>query len=152
MNQLLLFGAKYLYIFAIIISAIYFFSLAKDRKKGFLLFAGIDLAATYIAGLLAGHLYYNPRPFVTEHITPLFYHAPDNGFPSDHVLLTGALASIVFCYNRKLGVALYIIALVVGASRVLAGVHHWLDIIGALIVAIVITTIVYRIMHKYLYV
>ena len=152
MNQLILFTAQYLYIFSIIILGLYFLLLAKEKKIGFLLFSGADLGITYLIGLLAGSLYYNPRPFVAQHIIPLFAHAPDNGFPSDHVLLAGALASIVFCYNRKLGILLYLIALVIGVARVLSGVHHWLDIIGSLIITIAVCFVVYRIAHKYFYV
>ena len=41
---------------------------------------------------LGGHFYYDTRPFVRDHVKPLFAHAPDNGFPSDHALLTSFLA------------------------------------------------------------
>lgn len=152
MKSIILFGAQYLYIASTVIFGIYFLLLPNVKKINFALFSGVDLVITYLVGLLVGNLFYNPRPFVSEHITPLFSHAPDNGFPSDHVLLTGALASIIFCYNRKLGIALYVIAILVGASRVLSGVHHWLDIFGALAVGIVSAAVIYHSLRKYLYV
>jgi len=79
----------------------------------------------------------NPRPFVVEHMKPLIDHAADNGFPSDHTLLTMTIAAIVFVYHRKLGIALAFCALVVGWARVMAKVHHPIDIVGSIIIAIV---------------
>lgn len=146
-----LFGAQYLFVVSLLVFGLYFYAVPRDKKINFLVFSGLDLALTYLTGLLAGRLYNNPRPFVSEHITPLFSHVADNGFPSDHILLTGALASIIFCYNRKLGIALYAVALVVGASRVVAGVHHWIDILGALAITILVGTAVYRTMRKHIY-
>ncbi len=48
-----------------------------------------------------------------------------------------AIASLVFIYNRKLGSLLAVISFIVGFSRVLAGIHHPIDIIGAMGIAIV---------------
>ncbi len=146
MDTLAIFGAKYLYLFAVAIAAGYF--LLSDRKKEIAIFSILDLAAVYVTGLLGSALYYNPRPFVSEHITPLISHAADNGFPSDHTLLVAALASILYCYNRVLGIVVFAIAILVGASRVFAGIHHSIDIIGSLGIAIAVTLVVYRMARK----
>lgn len=70
-------------------------------------------------------------------IPPLFPHSIDNGFPSEHVLLAIIVAGVVFAYNRKLGVILAILGLVVGSARVLANVHHPIDIIGGVTIALI---------------
>jgi undecaprenyl-diphosphatase len=90
---------------------------------------------------LAGALYYDPRPFVVQHIHPLFTHAADNGFPSDHATLTMFIAVCVLFYSRLWGMVLVVNALLVGSARVLAHVHSPLDIaagfaIGALAAAL----------------
>jgi undecaprenyl-diphosphatase len=96
----------------------------------------ISLPLAYIFSKITSIIYFDPRPFVVGHFTPLITHAPDNGFPSDHMLLASAIASIIFAYNKKLGVVAWVIAFVVGASRVLAGVHHWIDILGSAVIAV----------------
>jgi undecaprenyl-diphosphatase len=152
MNLLIIFGAKYLYLVAIAITAISFWYLARERKRTTAFFGIIDLTAIYLVGLITGYLYDNPRPFVSDHITPLISHAADNGFPSDHTLLVAALASILYCHNRTLGLIVFGIALLIGVSRVFAGIHHWIDIAGSLIIAVVVTAIVYKVSRKRLYV
>jgi len=146
MDTFIIFGAKYLYLVAIAIAVLYF--LSSRRKKGIVLFGIIDLVLTYIVAKVLNHFIINPRPFVSEHVIPLIPHAPDNGFPSDHVLLVSAIAGVLFCYNRKAGVAVYVLAILIGISRVLAGIHHWVDVIGSLVIAIAVTVVVYLFTRK----
>ena len=143
MDFLIIFGAKYLYVIAMAITAVFFWYLAKEKKWSAALFGVIDLAMVYLVGLLAGYVYNNPRPFVSEHSAPLISHAADNGFPSDHTLLVAALASILYCYNRMLGFVVFVIAILIGVSRVFAGIHHWIDIFGSIGIAIAVTAVVY---------
>lgn len=142
-NMLIIFAAKYLFILSVLIAGIYFLLLSIPKKKEFSVFTVIALPFTYVLAKLSSLFIFDPRPFVTDHITPLIAHASDNGFPSDHMLLTTAIASVVFVYNRWLGLLLFGIALAVGISRVIAGVHHPLDIIGSVVLAVISTAVVY---------
>ncbi len=126
--------AQYLYLVPVVLFVLY--GLATRRKKEFFLFSLFVLPTSYLLGLLAGHLFYDPRPFVADpSVIPLFSHAPDNGFPSDHALLTGTLAAIVSAFNAPLAALLWLLALLVGGARVLAHVHHALDIAGSFVIA-----------------
>ncbi len=89
-------------------------------------------------------LYYDPRPFVAQHIHPLFAHAADNGFPSDHAALTMFLAVCVLFYSRLWGGALVVNALLVGTARVLAHVHSPLDIVAGFVFAAVAALLAHR--------
>lgn len=102
----------------------------------------------YLIAKISALFINDPRPFVARHIQPLIPHVADNGFPSDHTLLTMTIASIIYAYNKKLGVALFVIAGLIGITRVLANIHHPLDIIGATVIAIGATTIVFSIEKK----
>ncbi len=93
--------------------------------------AGLGLIA------LAGALYYDPRPFVVQHIHPLFAHAADNGFPSDHAALTMFLAVSVWFCSRRWGLVLAVNAVLVGIARVLAHVHSPLDIAAGYLIGAV---------------
>lgn len=141
-NWLTIFSAEYLYLFSILIAGAYFFTISKDQKKNFVFLTAIALPCIYIISKIAANLYFDPRPFVVGYFNPLIPHAADNGFPSDHVLLTSAISSIVFIFNKKLSTLLWLITLVVGIARVVAGVHHTVDILGAIIISIIITFLV----------
>ncbi|RKT79944.1 undecaprenyl-diphosphatase [Terracoccus luteus] len=98
------------------------------------------VAALALCGLLvlvAGLLHYDPRPFVeTPSLRPLFPHPADNGFPSDHTAFTAAIALLVMIVRRRVGLVLLVGSVLVGAARVLAHVHHPVDIVAGVVVAV----------------
>ena len=143
MDTLIIFCANYLYLFAIALAAVYTLLQPREAQKQILLLAVIALPLTYIVAKIGGALYYDPRPFVVGHFTPLIAHAPDNGFPSDHTLLTAAISSVIFVGSRRAGIVLWAITLAIGASRVAAGIHHPADIIGSILIAAAVTWAVY---------
>lgn len=102
-----------------------------------------SLPLTHLLSRLAGHFYYSTRPFVAGQFAPLIAHAADNGFPSDHTLLLAALAAAASFlgarngFDRRVTIALWLITALVGWARVAAGLHHWIDIIGAIATALV---------------
>ncbi len=136
MNNLVIFFAKYLYFFQIVLAAIYFFLQSRNKQKSIIILSAIFLPLAYIVAQVIAAFYFDPRPFVVSNFTPLITHAPDNGFPSDHMLLTSAIASILFVSNKKIGVIAWIIAIIVGVSRVYAGIHHPTDIVGSAVIVI----------------
>lgn len=144
MENLIIFGARYLTGVMIAIAVIYFLKQSRKRKIEMAVFAIITLPAIYLMAKIASALYFNPRPFVVENFIPLVEHANNNGFPSDHTLLSVAVAMVIFFYNKKLGGMLLFLALLVGIARVLAGVHHVLDIVGSFVIAIIVAFLFYK--------
>lgn len=142
-NLIFIFGAKYLYLIVIIISFIWFLIQPKLRKKEILIIICICLPLVFVISKAAGSLYYNPRPFVLGHFEPLIPHKADNGFPSHHALLVSVISTVIFVFSRRAGFVLWILALFVGFSRVYAGVHHMIDIVGSMIISIISVTLVY---------
>ena len=147
-DLLAIFCAKYLIAFSLILAAIAFLRLARDKQRSMIIFAAIALPIIYLTAVIAGHFYNNPRPFVVLNFVPLIPHGIDNGFPSDHALLASAVASIWTIYNRRIGLVLWGIALIVGIARVYAGVHHPIDIIGSVIIAGAVTYALHTGMNK----
>ena len=133
MDNLIIFSAKYLiFILVLIILLVWLKSSAKMRWQfaAAMVLAGI---AAFALSRITGALYYHPRPFVAQHITPLISHGSDNGFPSEHTLLAMTLSTVVYYYRRRLAAGLFGLTLLVGISRVLAHVHSPIDILGGLL-------------------
>lgn len=144
MNYLIIFGAKYLIVLIVLIAGGYFLTISKQQKKEMIIFSLITLPIIFIISRLASKLYFNPRPFVVGNFLPLISHANDNGFPSDHTLLSAAIASIIYIYNKKIGVLLGLLAILVGLARMAAGVHHFADIVGSILIVMVVVFLTRR--------
>lgn len=136
MDTVAVFIAQYLYLFVSLTGVIFFFLHPRKIQKSMIVCGVIIALFAYIASRIAGFLYYDPRPFVIGHFIPLIAHAPDNGFPSDHVLLTGAIAMVIWFYNKKLSFALWTVALLIGWARVYGGIHHVADIAGSIAIVL----------------
>ena len=147
-DTLSVFAANYLWYVIIGIAAIYFLIQSRPEQKRVLIFAALVLALVYIVSLLGGALYNDPRPFIVAHFVPLIPHKANNGFPSDHVLWSASTAAIIFLSNKYLSVILWLLTILVGAARVYVGVHHPIDIVGSMLMAIVVGSIVYLIIRK----
>ncbi|HEY8992838.1 MAG TPA: phosphatase PAP2 family protein [Candidatus Microsaccharimonas sp.] len=133
MNSLIILCAKDLLYLAALLGLIYWLFLANKQKKYLIIFGAITGIVAFILAKVGSTLFYNARPFVSEHLTPLIQHATDNGFPSDHTLLAASIAVTVFAVSKKWGIGFMVLAIIIGASRVMAHVHHPIDIIGSLV-------------------
>ena len=101
--------------------------------------AKIALLSTIVAiGIdkLLNQIINSPRPFVVDDVTPLFAHVADNGFPSEHTLLAVVVALLIYLRNKKMGIIFLLVAIAIGIARVLAGVHHMVDVIGSVLIRV----------------
>jgi membrane-associated phospholipid phosphatase len=95
--------------------------------------AAIGLLLVGVGIWLAGTLHVDPRPFVQDPSSPpLFPHAADNGFPSDHGAAGGLLAALVTAHKRTVGAVVAAGAVLIAAARVAAHVHHVEDVVAGL--------------------
>jgi undecaprenyl-diphosphatase len=136
-DSVIRFVGRYFFILSVVVVALYWLRAKMSTKVslGWHLVAGGVLAV--VLAKIAGHLYYDPRPFVTHHLVPLIAHAADNGFPSDHALLCAFLAFTMLLYSRRAAFVLIIIALLVSWARVAAHLHNPRDIVGSFVIAAV---------------
>ena len=103
---------------------------------GYVLALGSGIIGRVIVGIIR-FFYHHPRPFVTLELKPLFIEN-SYSFPSGHAVFYFAVAAGVFAVNRKLGVILYILAILIGTARIAAGVHYPLDILGGAVLGIAV--------------
>jgi len=148
MENFFIFGAKWLYLFSILIAAIYFFRASAETRKKMIALASVSFALAFVISIAAREMYYNPRPFVEYSFVPLIPHTADNGFPSDHTLLASAIASLFLFFNIRLSIFLWLLTGIVGLSRVYVGIHNFTDIIGSALIALISALAAYAIIHK----
>ncbi len=148
MDLPVIFAAKYLIIVPPLIALYVLWTLPRHRSVEYIITGILSLALAYAIAKTASLFYMNPRPFVVGDFTPLISHAADNGFPSDHALFAAAIAAVVTLFNIRAGLALWGIALVVGIARVLAGVHHPIDIAGSMLIAAIAAGITHLLWNK----
>ena len=147
-NYFFIFNAKYLYLLAGVIALFWFLKLPREKKKEVVIFGSITLPIMFVVLQIVASLYFDPRPFIVDNFTPLVPHDPDNGFPSDHVLLLSAIASIIFPFGKKIASVIFAMAILTGISRVYVGIHHPIDIVGSIIIAGVIAMLMYPVFEK----
>ena len=105
------------------------FRVLMEKKK--------EIFLVFLSGILAGLidevlkvLIKLPRPFdVFTNVHPVF---PEIGyaFPSFHATFFSALAFSIFFMHKKAGYVFMFFALLIGAARIIAGVHFPIDILG----------------------
>ena len=103
------------------------------------------MALSSLVVLISNALFFRPRPFDgLEGVSLLFYQPTDSSFPSNSAAAAFAIAAAVWCVNRRVGTALFIIAAVYGFSRVYVGVHYPGDILGGAVIALAVTALTLR--------
>jgi undecaprenyl-diphosphatase len=134
MHEIIIVVAKYFLVLSLLGTAYIVYKIPGRERLRFVLLIIIGGIISLALAKIASHFIHDPRPFVQGNFTPLIVHAPDNGFPSDHTLLTAFLGFAVLSKSRKVGSILLAIALLIGLSRMAAGVHHSWDILGSFII------------------
>ena len=147
MNELIIFCAKYLIVFVVIGLAVAWFRVGTENKKRFVVAVVIGGIVALVLSRIAGHLYFDPRPFVSHHTTPLIPHAADNGFPSDHSLFAGMLTGATYFFSKKIAGIMAVLTVLIGVARVLAKVHSPIDILGGWVFGAIGAVAGYYAMH-----
>ena len=150
MHLITLLTAKYLYLLIGVIAFGYWLTLPKRQKVQVAIFGLIAAIVAYGLAKIGGALYFDPRPFVFHNLTPLYPHTPDNGFPSDHTLLSAFIAVTIYAVHKRLGLILMAMALLVGGARVIGNIHSPIDIAGSVVFALLGGFVAYYLTPKVL--
>jgi undecaprenyl-diphosphatase len=94
-----------------------------------------------------------PRPFVNNevnflHIKTFIEDINSRSFPSGHASFFFGIATVLFLYNKKLGMVFFIASLPIVIARIYCGIHWPLDIVGGFIVGIISGILVIKIYEK----
>ena len=120
-----------------IITAIAMLCFKKTRKAGFCL--AISLALTAIIGnVILKNLFARTRPFIAANV-PIIINAPSGfSFPSGHTSSSFAAATALSLHYKKYAVIFYIVAALIGFSRIYLYVHYPSDVVAGAILGVVV--------------
>ena len=130
--------------FEIIFVIVSLYKFSNHKFKDFLALF-FSLIIGFLLARFAGLFYSHLQPFAIDGFEPIIYHAPDNSFPSDHLVIGGALASFLFTVNKKSGLVAFILALGVALGRVMGGIHYPIDVIAGLAIGVLAAIILKKI-------
>lgn len=136
MDTIMVSIANYFVFIIVIIFAVYFLMQKRSKQKSIVFISVISMFLALIIAKVSGSIYYDPRPFVTQHLVPLIAPSVDNGFPSDQALLSFTIAAIAFVFDKRLGILLIFLGFLVSLARIYVHVHSWVDILGSFIISL----------------
>jgi undecaprenyl-diphosphatase len=125
-----------------------FWAIFLSRKKMFnfsLLF--LSVVFSWITASFIKNTLRFSRPYLELNIVPLFEETGFS-FPSEHMAIFTAIAISMFLIDKRAGYIFSLIAILIGLSRIVIGVHYPVDILGGAIVGIVISLIFTSIYKK----
>jgi undecaprenyl-diphosphatase len=127
--------------------ALWFSGTSQQEREHNQLAAPSAVVAMFAGNLfikLLNLLFYRPRPFATHTIHLLFYRPSDSSFPSNATAVGFSMATAVWLFNRKAGTAMYVLALLLGLSRIMGGVHYPSDVLAGALVGIAAAYVVVK--------
>lgn len=116
------------------------FMLLINFKKYLLFFLEVVIAGFFARyALVSAIRYFFPRtrPFYKlEDINFLLEQKESMSFPSGHTAFVFAISTVIYFYNRKIGVVLFASSFLMGFLRVVTGMHWPSDILGGMVVGV----------------
>ncbi|EEK78626.1 undecaprenyl-diphosphatase [Bacillus cereus] len=114
------------------------------RKQYTVLYTTLSAIIALLINVLIHVVYYHPRPFVSYDVNQLIPHAENSSFVSDHSVLVLSIAFIFILRGEKLRYIALLWAVLVCISRLYVGVHFPLDVIGAVVITIITSSVLLR--------
>ncbi len=89
------------------------------------------------------YLWHRPRPLDALHVHQLLVEH-SYSFPSGHATFLFGLSSLLYLYNKKIGIVSFVATLLITVARVAAGVHYPSDIFAGMIFGMISAWITFR--------
>lgn len=107
----------------------------KTRKAGVAM--GIAMACGYLIGNMGmKNLFARTRPYDVAEVELLVAKLHDFSFPSGHTLVSFEAATALWFYHRKWGIAAFVLAALIGLSRLYLFVHYPTDVLVGVVLGI----------------
>ena len=93
-------------------------------------------------------LWQRPRPFVENNVNLLVTHNAAS-FPSGHAAFFFGLSTIVYFYNKRIGILFFIGSILICLARIFVGIHWPSDILAGAVVGIFSGWLIHKISKKF---
>jgi len=137
-------------LYLIILTWLFYRREEKEQKindKKAVVYVLISLALAFLVDEIVNLLKVRHRPFVTfpAYVAKLNVVQDLTSFPSTHTIFVFVISFSLYLSNyRKLAYGLMAFAVILGLSRIVAGVHYPFDILGGIVLGAVIPIFVHR--------
>lgn len=142
---------KFYYIFFLAFFVYLFFTKIYSRREKLkiLLISFLSAAISRLIFTEAIRFFYHrPRPFIILADITALVEEKSYSFPSGHAAFVFAFAAAIYKYNKKWSAVFFIIGLINGIARIIAGVHYPSDILGGALLGILTGYLGARILTK----
>lgn len=113
------------------------------RKCGILILISIFVGAI-IGNVIIKNLVARERPcWIDENIKLLIKNPKDYSFPSGHTMASFAASTIIWLYNKKMGIIAICLSFLIAFSRMYLFVHFPTDVVAGTLLGITISLLVY---------
>ncbi len=147
-DMLGIFFAKY---FGYILVFCLFLFLIKNSKKYWqmvwqAIFAGIISRLVFTE--IIRWIFPKSRPFIENNVNLLLNHTNSSAFPSGHAAFYFAISSVIYFYNKKIGILFFTASFLICLARVFCGIHWPLDILAGVLLGIFSGWLIIKIFKK----
>ena len=147
-NLAIFFGNNYFgYVLLLILAIVVF----RNRKKYLpILIEAVTAGVIARLGIVEIFrlIWHRARPYAGNNVNLLFPHGQEYSIPSGHASFYFALSTIIYFYNKKLGIFFFASSFLICLARVFSGVHWPSDILAGAAVGIFSGWIIHIIFKK----
>jgi undecaprenyl-diphosphatase len=109
----------------------------RRQTRGFAFMLFFALALAHIISQILKPIIGRPRPFVTHPVAALLIHTPGGySCPSGHSASSFAAATILFTFDKRIGLAALALAFLIAFSRIFLFVHYPSDTLAGCILGV----------------
>ena len=121
----------------------------KTRRCG-VTACGAILTSFIIGNILLKHIFARSRPCWLEpdYLTMLVAVPKDFSFPSGHSMISFTVATVLFLYNKKIGIPALVLAALIAFSRLYLFVHFPTDVLVGTLMGIGFGILAYFVVKK----
>jgi undecaprenyl-diphosphatase len=113
-------------------------AVAWRRPNVFLLVAATSLTTNIVTSVLKNLVERDRPPAVVLDPKPLMDVPTTSSFPSGHTSMSFACAYVISRVAPRLTIYVYVLAALIGFSRIYVGVHYPLDVLGGAVLGLVV--------------